>query len=127
MEKDYDGLENELKTNARYDASVRSGANSETERLLGEEDPNGSFVYSDVLVADVLDAVPPARLKALTEAERGRLLVLSGQSLIATSRSGIRAELIDVFGITEDQLATAIPSVRRAPTYGRQARSETAR
>ena len=127
MAKDFAALETALETDPRYDAAVRHdpilnvGGKSlqPIMALLNEEDPDGDFVYTDVSVADVLDAAPANKLKNLTADQRARLQVLKqGGDIVALSRPGIRAELLDVFQITEAQLATGLPVVRRRPRYG---------
>lgn len=127
MAQDFAALKTALETDARYDAAVRHDPIANTGgkslqpimALLNAEDPSGAYVYEDVLVADVLDAAPANKLKNLTTVDRARLQVLKqGGDIVALSRSGIRTELLDVFGVTEDQLATGIPSVRRKPRYG---------
>ena len=110
-----------LTDDTRYDAVVRSGNNSECLRLLNEEDPTPSFVYSDVSVSDVLQAAGQVKLAGLTTDQRARLNVLKDQGQIALSKSAIRAEFLDVFGITEDQLATGIPTVRRRSSFAESA------
>lgn len=115
-----------LETDPRYDAVVVSGNDSECLRLLNEEDPTSAFIYLDIEIATVLEAAGQVKLAALTADQRSRLLVLKntgdrGNSQIALSRSAIRAELLDVFGITEAQLVAGIPGMRRRGSFAEEA------
>ena len=118
MAEDVAALTTALETGARYNASVVSGNNGATHALVNATDGNAAFVFEDVPVADVLEAAGQARLKALVPADRARLQILVRGDSVATSKDAIREELLDIFGITEDQLAAAIPAVRRRPTFG---------
>ena len=116
--EDFDALKTALENDARYDTSVRAGANGTTVTLLNEVDGSAPFVFHDVPVADVLEAAGSAKLKALATEQRARLRIISTNGTVALSKPAIRAELLDVFGITENQLATKIPAVRSRPTFG---------
>ena len=129
MAKDFAALQVALDTDPRYDAAVRhdpvlnTGGKSlqPIMALLNEEDSTGSFVYSDIPVADIIDAAPANKIKNLTAIERARLQLLKqggDQELVGTSRLGVRTELLDVLGITIAQLATGVPAVRRRPRFG---------
>ncbi|MEE8551488.1 MAG: hypothetical protein V3T08_09585 [Gemmatimonadota bacterium] len=118
MTKDFNGLEVELTSNQRYDAAVQGTSLQPLMALLNEEDPASAFVYFDVPVSDILEAAGQAKMAALTQDERNRLIVLKDEGTVAISKPAIRAELLDVFGITESQLVAGIPSVRRRARYG---------
>ena len=105
----------------RYDAAVRSGNNGVCVVLLNEEDPASAFVFSDVGVPDLLEAAGQVKLAGLTTDQRARLNVLKDQGQIALSKPAIRAEFLNVFDITEDQLALGIPSVRRRSSFAEDA------
>ena len=115
---DFDALKNALENDARYDTSVREGANGTVVTLLNEVDGAAAFVFHDVPTADVLEAAGSAKLKALAPEQRARLRIISTNGTVALSKPAIRAELLDVFGITEDQLATKLPAVRSRLRYG---------
>ena len=123
MAEDFVALTNALATDARYDAAVTSGANSAAVALLNAIDTSAAFVFDDAPIAEILEAAGQARLKALLPEARARLQILKqggalGGEIVATSKSAIRAELLDVFGITEAQLVAGIPAVRRRPIFG---------
>ena len=119
MPEDFDALVIELANDARYDADVVSGNNGAVTALLGAVDNSAAFVFDDVPVDDVQEAAGQARMAALTDNERGRLGTLRrSDDLVSTSKPGIRAELLDVFQISEAQLVSGVPAVRRRPTYG---------
>ncbi|KKM01291.1 hypothetical protein LCGC14_1795890 [marine sediment metagenome] len=106
-----------LNTDSRYSGAVPGGGLGPLLDLLNERDPVGGFVFHDVPIADVLEAAGQARMKALTDAERGRLSVLRDEGLVRLSKPQIRAEFLDVFGITEDQLAAGVPESRTRPRF----------
>ncbi len=123
MAEDFDALVADLTTNSRYDPTMVSGNNGATQTLLNETDVLATFVFDDVPVADVLEAAGQVKLKALVPADRARLLILvsggsPGSQTVATSKDAVREELLDIFGITEVQLAAGVPAVRRRPTFG---------
>lgn len=117
MVKDYDALTTALTTDPRYAAAVPGSGITPMLALLNARDPVGDFVFHDVPIADVLEAAGQTRMKALTDVERGRLAVLKDESFVRLSRSQIRAEMLDVFGITEDQLASGVPESRTRPRF----------
>ena len=123
MVEDFNALKTALENDVRYDVAVREGANGTLVTLLNAEDTAAAFVFDDVPVADVLEAAGQSRLATLIPDDRARLQVLKqsgefGAATIATSKSAIRAELLDVFGITEAQLVAGVPAVRRRPKFG---------
>ncbi len=115
--KDFDGLKVELETEARYASALPAKSLQPLMALLNEDEP-GTEVWLDTTVSDVMEAAGQAKLAALTANDRGRFGVLNDNGKVATSRPQIRAELISVFGINENQLAAGIPGVRRLATYG---------
>ena len=119
MAEDFVALTNALETDARYDTAVVSGSNSTAQTLLNATDGTAAFVFDDVPVADVLEAAGQVQLQGLVPADRARLQILTqGGGQMAMSKNAIRAELLDIFGITEAQLAAGIPAVRRRPSFG---------
>ena len=121
MAKDFAALQTALNTDARYDTAVRGKSLQPLMALLNAEDTSTVFVYFDTPIADVLEAAGAVKLKGLTPDERGRLGVLKQRTdagdVVALSKSGVRAEMLDVFGITETQLAAGIPAVRRKALF----------
>ncbi len=118
MAENFAALTTALKTVPRYNAAVVSGDNGTTQALVNATDVDADFVFEDVPVDDVLEAAGQAKLKALVPADRARLQILVQRGTLATSKAAVRAEFLDIFGITEDQLAAGIPAVRRRPTFG---------
>ena len=119
MTEDFDALKNALENDTtRYDTAIREGANGTVVTLLNEVDGAAAFVFHDVPTADVLEAAGQAKLKALSADERARLRIIAGGETLVLSKSAVRAELLDVFGISETQLVTALPAVRSRPQYG---------
>ena len=124
MAENFAALTAALETDSRYNAAVVSGGNSMAQALLNATDGTAAFVFDNVPVADVLEAAGQVKLKALVPADRARLqiLVRAGGSLgsqnMATSKDAVRGELLDIFQITEAQLAAGVPAVRRRPTFG---------
>ena len=117
MAEDFDALRTALENDSLYDTEVREGANGAIVTLLNEADTG--FVFEDVPVDDVQEAAGQARLEALSADERGRLRLLRrSDDTVATSKPAIRAELLDVFAITEAQLIAGVPAVRRTATRG---------
>ena len=115
---DFNALKTALENDARYDTAVVEGANGTVVTLLNEVDNSADFVFHDVPTADVLEAAGAAKLKAIAPEQRARLRIISTNGTVALSKPAIRAELLDVFGITENQLATKLPAVRSRPRYG---------
>ena len=118
MTEDFDALKTALEIDSRYHAAVVSGGNSTVQALVNAVDGTAAFVFDDVPVSDVLEAAGQVRLKALVPVDRSRLQILVRGDSLAMSKDAVRAEFLDVFGITEAQLAAAIPAVRRRPTFG---------
>ncbi len=123
MAEDFNALKTALETDARYDAAVVSGSNSETQALLNEIDDLAAFVFDDVPVEDVQEAAGQAKMAALTSDQRGRLQGIrqrgqTGKDFVATSKDATRAELLDIFGISEAQLIVGVPAVQHRPTHG---------
>ncbi len=119
MAEDFDALVADLTNNARYDAAVRSGSNDTVTALLNEADNTAAVVFDDVPIDDIQEAAGQVRLAALTPSQQGRLRTLRrNDDTVATSKPGLRAELLDVFGITEAVLVAGVPAVRRRLTFG---------
>ncbi len=78
MAEDFNALVADLTTNARYDAAVVAGRNSEVESLLNELEP-GETVIQDISREDALVAFGD-EMDLLTDAETGRLQLVVGES-----------------------------------------------
>ncbi len=123
MAEDFAALTNALATDARYNAAVVSGSNSTAQALLNAIDGTAAFVFDDVPVEDVQEAAGQTRMAALTSDQRGRLQAIrqrgqTGKDFVATSKDAARAELLDIFEITEAQLIAGVPAVQHRPTFG---------
>ena len=114
---DHAALTTALNTDPRYAAAVPGSSTGPIWELLNARDPAGTFTFHDVPIADVLEAAGQARMKALSSDERGRLSVLRDEGSVRLSKPQIRAEFLDVLGITEDQLASGVPEVRSRPRF----------
>jgi len=90
-------LVTELETNPRYDASVRSGNNTETTRLLGELEV-GQTVFTTATIDQVKEAIGSG-IRTLTLEQKAdlRFLVESGGDVVDFSVPAIRTELSQIF------------------------------
>ena len=118
MAEDFNALVADLTTNARYDAAVVAGRNSEVESLLNELEP-GETVIQDISREDALVAFGD-EMDLLTDAETGRLQLVVGESgTVKTSRAEIRARLVNIFGGAGTPPITRITaSATRDATFG---------
>lgn len=117
MAEDFDALMADLRTNLRYDASVISGNNGETTRLLNELEV-GQTIIIDVPRRAALKAFKDA-VRSLTQLQMDRLKLVMGEGdSIATSDPDIRAEIIDIFGAGSPAVTRLTAAARRDATYG---------
>ena len=118
MAENFDGLTTALRTNSRYDASVVSGNNGETTRLLNELAVPSQIVIIDVPRRAALKAFKDA-VRTLTQLQMDRLKLVMGESeTIATSDPDIRAEIVDIFGGGSPAVTRLTAAARRDATYG---------
>ena len=124
MAEDFNALVADLTTNARYDAAVVAGRNSEIESLLNEIEPEipgpgNKTVIQDVSREEALVAFGD-EMDALTSAQTGRLQLIVGESgTVKTSRAEIRARLVNIFGgAGTPPIARITAAATRDATYG---------
>lgn len=120
MAKDYAALQTALENDARYDADVVGGSNSNLIALLNEEDPAGGDVWLTVSVKQVREVIASAipSLSALEVAQLRILLDDTKNGKVDGADASVRAALQAVLAGHSTELAALVALARRRATYG---------